>query len=686
MTAPDACRRLVVTLGLALAGLTSVVASDQSAAAGGEDPSLELVSQSAWVSPTGRFELEVRPVGAPPDATIELSLRNQAMSRDAFRRGLENDVFGIEVFGIRPRPVQRLADDDGVVSLSFQLAEAGRLRDDAPEVVRSREVVLTDEGVYPVVVTLRDAAGDELDSLATHLILAPQLVDEIPLAVAVVLPVAAPPSLQPDGTRVLDAEISQAAATIVDALATRPELAVTLDIRPDTVLALLETEPELFDRLGERAATREVLARPFVDVDATAWLDAGLTSELIEQLSIGFATLRSALDVEPTTEIWLGSATLTPDSLSQIRGLGVTSLVLPQGSLEPLDVVRFPLTLTQLFDVIDGNGVSQPTIVADSDLTADFTGDPDPVLAAHNLLADLAVLFFDQPGISRGAVAIPPPDWTPTAGFLDALLSGLADHPLLEPSTIDGLFDRVSFAVDQGQQATFGFRLERGLAPEPAEDLGQFALAYTAAEADLVSFEGMLPVGLVDGGGLRELLLSAGSSQLTPDGRARYLEAIGDRISSDTAAVSVTPPGRVTLASRTDEIPVVINNTLDHDLNVVIDLTSDKLDFPAGTELEVTLTSGANEVAVPISTRTSGDSTLALRVTSPDRTIELTSTRIVVRSTAISGVGLLIAVAALLILVVWWIRHAHADRTARAAQQSSRPGTPVAPARPGRAR
>ncbi len=665
MTAREAARRLaaVAALGLVLPVLLGLAPTVRAPAAAGEEPSVQLVAQSPWVSPTDRFELVVRVQAAPPGATIELSLHAETLSRDSFRRGVEDGVYGAEIAATPARPVERLANDDGVVPFALQLALA-ESDTDALDTGRTRRVVLTSGGVFPVVVTLRDAAGGQLDTLATHLLRAPEEVDEIPLAVAVVLPVTAPPSLQPDGTRVLGATTRRVVDALADALAANPDVRVTLDLTPDTVLALRDGEPELFDELRAAVASREVLARPFVDLDATAWLEAGLTSELIEQLSIGTETLRDALGIEPTTAAWLGSTTLTPDALSQIRGLGVSSLVLPEDLLEPLDQVRFPLTLTQLFDVIDGNGVSQPTIAADAGLAAGFTAGPDPNLAAHTLLAELTILFFDQPGVSRGVVAIPPPDWAPTSDFVDTLLSGLGSHPLLEPSTVNALFDRVSFAVDQGQQAMFGFRLERGLAPEPADDLGGFAIAYTAAEADLISFEGMLPDGVADGVGLRELLLSAGSARLSPDQRRQYLDAITDQISVD-AAVSVTPPGRVTLASRTDDIPLVINNTLDHDLNVVIGLASDKLDFPAGTNLEVTLASGSNEVPVPVSTRTSGDSTLTLRVTSPDRTIELTSTRIVVRSTAISGVGLLIAIVALLILVVWWIRHARADRRAR---------------------
>ncbi len=685
MTAPEVGRRLALAAALVLLavglGLLPIPPVGPPPADAGQDATLEMVAQSPWVAPNGRFELAVRAAGAPPGATLELSVRNQVASRESFRRGVESDAFGTELLALPARPIDRLADDDGVVSYSFRLAETALDDAGSDEPGRQRLLMVTDGGVFPVVATLRDADGIELDTLAVHLIRAPQLTDEIPLAVALVLPVKAPPSLQPDGTRALDATTRSRLAAVIAALATHRDVTVTVDITPDTLLALRDTEPALFDELRAAVADRDVLARPFVDVDATAWLDAGLTSEFIEQLSVGIETVRAELGVEPTTSTWLGSATLTPEALSQIRGLGVTSLVLPQDQLEPLDPERFPLTLTQLFDVIDGNGVSQPTIAADAGLTADFTLSPDPVLAAHTLLADLAVLFFDQPGVSRGVVVIPPPDWVPSGDFLDALLPALGDHPLFEPSTSDGLFDRVSFAVDQGQQATFGFRLERGFEPEPADDLRSFAVAYTAAEADLVSFEGLLPVGVADGVGLRELLLSAGAARLSPEDRSRYLSTIADRTTVDAGTVSVTPPGRVTLASRTDDIPLVINNALDHDLNVVIGLTSDKLDFPEGAELEVTLASGSNEIAVPISTRTSGDSILALRVTSPDRTIQLTSTRIVVRSTAISGVGLLIAVVALLFLIVWWVRHARADRRDRRRLAAAGRPAPSVPAR-----
>lgn len=100
---------------------------------------------------------------------------------------------------------------------------------------------------------------------------------------------------------------------------------------------------------------------------------------------------------------------------------------------------------------------------------------------------------------------------------------------------------------------------------------------------------------------------------------------------------------------------------------VVIELESDKLEFLDGDRIEVTLTEPHTSLTIRVRARASGVFRLDTRLVSPDDRIELAESSYTVRSTAVSGLGILLSGVAVLVLGAWWIRTA---RRARAATQT----------------
>lgn len=124
--------------------------------------------------------------------------------------------------------------------------------------------------------------------------------------------------------------------------------------------------------------------------------------------------------------------------------------------------------------------------------------------------------------------------------------------------------------------------------------------------------------------------------------------------------VRAQEPQRFTLTSREATIPITIVNDGETVVDVIVALSSDKLSFPAGDQLALRLGPGLNSVDVDVEARATGDSLVVVRVLSADGTTELDRTRLTVRSTALSGVGIAIAVVALAFLLIWWVRN-HRD-------------------------
>ena len=90
---------------------------------------------------------------------------------------------------------------------------------------------------------------------------------------------------------------------------------------------------------------------------------------------------------------------------------------------------------------------------------------------------------------------------------------------------------------------------------------------------------------------------------------------------------------------------------------MVVELSaSDRLELPQGS-IETTLDGRRTVVHVHVRTRASGDTPVRIRVLTPDRSVVLAETQYVVRSTAVSGVGILLTVLAGGFLALWWGRH-----------------------------
>src|SRR5581483_10015532 len=126
----------------------------------------------------------------------------------------------------------------------------------------------------------------------------------------------------------------------------------------------------------------------------------------------------------------------------------------------------------------------------------------DPVLRAHQFLADLAVIYFDSPSKVRGAVAVPARAWAPDQAFLDAVLGGLAASPIIKTTTLDDLFTSVAPAT-AGRST-----LTRSLVPGPAPAPLPFSSIRTTRHR-LDAFGSMLDADNPIGSQLEEVFLAS---------------------------------------------------------------------------------------------------------------------------------------------------------------------------------
>jgi len=239
---------------------------------------------------------------------------------------------------------------------------------------------------------------------------------------------------------------------------------------------------------------------------------------------------------------------------------------------------------------------------------------------------------------------------------LSEALALLESHPLVRLATVADVFDD----VEPAREPAGGAVVQRDLQPAPGPILGTYPTRLAILRARIASFSQMAQQsdGLL--ASWEQRLLISGAEELTPAERDAYLATIDATINRRIAAIQSPPKQSVTLTSNEGVIPFTVRNLLRQPVNVTLELEgTSRLEFPGGerrTEA-ILVEPGTNQIPLRVHTRSPGVSPVTVRVTSPDGGLLVTTSRVTVRSTAVSGIGYVLSVGAALFLLVWWFRH-----------------------------
>ena len=639
--------------------------------------SIELVDQTPSVARGERWNIEVRTSGVPADAFLQLIVYPSISTPEQFAATVDGADLGVAIFTVSPQPMSSFpAGSGGGRTLSLFLEPLS-----AP-----LQISLTQSRTYPVEVRASNAAGETLASLITYIIVQP---DEgsgsEPLRVAVVGDLRTDPVRQPDGTALVDptelAQISAAAEALGEtdapaSLALTPELADALagDPRPEALTALQE--------LRALARGRAVLARPYTEVSAQALADAELSDQLATHLARGAGVVRAELGVEPVPGTWLPETGLGALGLDVLAREGVTNLLVASESLGDSDesdgdddAAEEP-TVPFAVQPPGGNGDQRLTGMAiDDDLAQLLAADEEPILVAQRVAAALAVLWWQAPESPRAAVLLV--DLTEQPEVAARLLDQLAAPGMLLSSTLPDVFG-LGTTTDGSNEPPV-----RQLAPAAAEPIGAaVANDLRRAQQDLVGYAAMVGAESPRPDPLAKQLLVATADGFSGEQRRAHIDAVHTEIGNTVGAVGLPVDPQVTLTSRTGTVPLTITRSTDFPVTVQVQLESTRLEFPDGETLTVPLEEETTRLDVEVETLSSGSFPLDVELVSPDGSLPVTETRYRVRSTAVSGVGLIISIGAGVFLAVWWGSHWHRARRSRrlmprhaAGRTQPRPGT-----------
>ena len=440
------------------------------------------------------------------------------------------------------------------------------------------------------------------------------------------------------------------AIAVLDLLARFPSTPLALSADYRTLLDVLSsTSPEASAWRASlsralKSPAHVALAAPPGDVDFGGLAAAGLTSQVGGQLSLAGQLLYALTKHSPAHPVLL-SGTPSVSSLRALANVGVRDVILPESSLATAPSTtltwgapfRVPgerrLTALATDGPLDG-------LMIDSSI--------EPGRRAVLALDTLAFLHFeapDAPSARSVVVTVAVADTSPT--FISDLLSGFAHDPFFVASPL-------ALAFASSLVATNGAPGDRALGTTPSSTwsarnvstlaaLGTAVNSFSEAVASTdIGYE--LRVALAEsevsgGAGQRQSLITAATAQLDQQLR---LFSVG------TAAITLTGTGTA--------LPITVLSRAGYTVTAVVHLITDRLSFPKGDSIAVTLDAPTRSIRVATANHRGSSLTLQVIVTTPDDQVTLARAAVQVRIAGTSVVGYLLTIGSLLVLAIWWWR------------------------------
>jgi Family of unknown function (DUF6049) len=667
---------------------------------------VSLLGQTPWVEKSGVFRLRLQlPAAIPSGDHLEVQAYTRLTNRTDFDGALEGTPEGFVWYSTGALGPSALpADPAGGVDVEIPVNQAMPAGSTIPTFNAT-----VGSGVYPIQIGLYDRNGlPDGQPLTTFLVYAagPPSTTSLPrLSVAVVLPFHASPTVTKNGQvgapTASDASRLSALASQVNAAT---GVTVNLDITPQTLNAL--TVGSANDQATASTLASAViggpdaaLPSPYVRVSISDMEASGLGGEVDQQLEAGAQTLARAFGTAPSDATWVVNGPIDATTVSRLAEAGATHLIVPDSDLTALPPSVTETTFARPTGLSVPGGPNLTVYGADTQITADFASREPPVLAANQLLAELAMIQLETPGITRGVVALPPPGWSEEPAFVSTLLNGLRGHPLLASVSVSSLFAGVPAApiVRQLASSPTGSAGTIGSSSSTSSSTTAVSTTPTSAQAPTPSLSGssgqiqaarrqvsavssILPSNKALAASLEQQVLVSESVDVTEGQRQALVGSVAKTSGLIFDQMSLPGSSSITLTSTKSQIPLTILLKRPLKAYVALQLSSPRLLFQpfdppngrctvqttfAREVCRLVLVSENTTLKIPVQTRSSGVFPLTVALMSPDGSVVLAHDQDTVRSTAISGVGIVVIVLAVVSLALWWVRDLRRGRRAR---------------------
>ena len=518
----------------------------------------------------------------------------------------------------------------------------------------SKNYVFSDPGtVRPLVIKSFKSNQENPEALMFPLIhmLDSETINTVSLSF--IAEITAAPPLQHDGTYVLDRQVVNQLTNLVKTLKNNPEINMSVSLPPATLSGLSQSinpkdEILLLDLKRLAETQLHLISSPFVTSDPESWRLINRFDTYNDLLTKGDLQISNHLQIEPDRTFSFISNSAVIETLDALNKVGIKTFITELSHIDPKpgkEKEVDPLILMR-----GENGNIFKVLVLDKKINSYLTQLTNKKSNIHFLLADLSLLALDETRKEKHIIIKIPNEMS--ENILNQVFTTIKNFPYLDIKPLPSLVDH----IEQDREMD---KTKYILWNKSPQDISSRGPNQNLAKAAINAYSKVIGKPHPNTSFLYELLDTSSAHELNENEASKYFTKIYEEIVNVIDGFTSPQNQNVRLTSRKAELPFTLQNNLNHEANVVLILQSDgRISFPEGQTLEVKLNPGTNKIKIPVSSRTSGDSQIRIGIRSPDKEhlLQLDSNSLLIRTTRLSGVGILLFVGAVFFLAFWWWR------------------------------
>ena len=392
-------------------------------------------------------------------------------------------------------------------------------------------------------------------------------------------------------------------------------------------------------KLGSK--NHEIIRNPFVPINESSLVDAGLRDEVSSLLNMGSERLTTFGKLAPTT-FWVGHGRADDTQLDVRWDRGIREVVVNAVALSPIpeESPRGPVELLTSSSTLRG-------LVVD-DLAPQQPHDT-PSSAAQRALSHLAVIALTDQSNPLLTVAIGSSERGPA--FTDLFLTGIENLEWVDPLQASAAIN-TSFLVEDGQPQQFRVRARLS---STTQDFTEYREAVRHLEAlrSMVRDEDAETYDL-----LSDKLLLSLSTDVSQLQRRELWESAVDLVRLETSLIDIPPDESIQLTSQKASVPFSFQNRASVPLRVELRIISERLtveDFDDGESTTLVLDPGVTTHRFRLRALGSGSFPISIELHSPNGGLMIGKAQAALRATTPTGVGLGLTVGAAVFLAFWWL-------------------------------
>ncbi len=428
------------------------------------------------------------------------------------------------------------------------------------------------------------------------------------------------------------------------------------------------------DQVSRIARTFGLRTLPYADVDASALVRGGLSTDVVRAVTRGPGIADAAVQGATTgTVYWAPSGRLDRAALDVLASAGVSTVVVSADAMPALDDT-VPVE-GQATAALPTGFTSMRAILADPGLTAILDlpqlTESDVIAARQRFLAETATLALTLDSTERALVAAPSTvRWRSTSSLVAPLLRATRTAPWLRPVALSTLLEEPTPSTMR-RRGGYGERAREGELPRT------YVTAISRTTTQLDAFTSIIdnPVGVTEP--FSEALLRAASSgwRTQPVVGDELLATIRDDLGEQTARVRVLSEGTLTLSGESGRVPVTIANDLDRSVTVGVALRSLPSLRLSSEPIEGVRIEAGRMASIDLDARVVGSEPLPVQVQllGPDGEDYGRPATITLVSTAYAQAAAWVVAAAFLAIVIFVV--VGVARRIRKARAAARPGS-----------